>query len=257
MDILCPVCHKKLINKGSVWQCEDRHSFDVAKEGYLNLNMKSSQKTGDNPEMIRARKRFLEKGYYSFLKEELNTLLDENDSLVDLACGEGYYTKDFICKDKIGIDLSKSGLKIASKNDKSTLYLLNSIFHNPLEDECCDKVITIFAPIAGKEILRILKENGKFILVRPDVYHLYELKEAVYETPYLNKEEDIIIEGLKRERQIHISRKENVIGSDIEDLFTMTPYVNTTGKADKEKLKSIEEMEISFCFIIDVFVKAA
>ena len=121
MDILCPVCKNKLIFKGSFYQCENRHSFDLAKEGYLNLNLKSSQKSGDNPEMIKARKRFLEKGYYDFLKEEINALIQKEDVLLDLACGEGYYTKDFPSSDKIGIDLSKTGLKLASKNDKSTL----------------------------------------------------------------------------------------------------------------------------------------
>ena len=104
MDILCPVCKNKLEAFGRSYRCSSGHNFDVAKEGYLNLNLKSSRNTGDNPEMIKARKNFLEKGYYSFLKDEVNKLLKEDDSLVDLACGEGYYTKDFICKDKIGID---------------------------------------------------------------------------------------------------------------------------------------------------------
>ena len=42
---------------------------------------------------------------------------------------------------------------------------------------------------------------------------------------------------------------------DIQDLFMMTPYVNTTSPADKEKLKDIDDLEISFAFLIDVFKK--
>ena len=255
MDILCPVCKNKLIFKGSFYQCENRHSFDLAKEGYLNLNLKSSQKSGDNPEMIKARKRFLEKGYYDFLKEEINTLIQKEDVLLDLACGEGYYTKDFPSSDKIGIDLSKTGLKLASKNDKSTLYLLNSIFHNPIKDESADKIITIFAPVAQQEILRILKKGGHFILVRPDLYHLYELKKVIYDHVYLNEDKDMDIEGLVKEKQIRLTQKKMVCGQDIADLFMMTPYVNTTSKADKEKLKEIQELEISFSFIIDIYTK--
>ena len=60
MDILCPVCLKKLHPVDKAYKCENGHSFDLAKEGYFNLNRKSSQNTGDNPEMIKARKRFLE-----------------------------------------------------------------------------------------------------------------------------------------------------------------------------------------------------
>ena len=66
MNILCPVCKKILHKSDKVYSCENRHSFDIAKEGYLNLNLKNSQNTGDNTEMIRARKAFLEKDYYDF-----------------------------------------------------------------------------------------------------------------------------------------------------------------------------------------------
>lgn len=255
MNILCPVCKKILIKCDGSYRCENRHTFDIAKEGYLNLNLKNSQNTGDNPEMIKARRKFLEKGYYGFLKDAVNGLLNEDDSLVDLACGEGYYTRDFRCRDKVGIDLSKSGLKIASRADKSTLYLLNSIFHNPLSDRCADKVVTIFAPIAEEEIVRILRDDGRFILVRPDVRHLIELKEAVYDTPYLNEADDIAVKGMVRERQIALSERQTIGNEDLKNLFMMTPYVNTTSPENKEKLNAIKELTVSFCFLIDVFKK--
>lgn len=257
MNILCPVCKKILIKSEGSYRCENRHTFDIAKEGYLNLNLKNSKSTGDNPDMIRARKNFLEKGHYDFLKEAVDSLLDADDSLVDLACGEGYYTRDFRCRDKIGIDLSKSGLKIASKRDKSTLYLLNSIFHNPLPDRCADKVVTIFAPIAEEEIVRILKDDGRFILVRPDVRHLIELKEAIYDQPYLNETADVQLKGMVRERQIAVSDRKLISKEDLRNLFMMTPYVNTTSAEDKEKLDAIEELAVSFCFLIDIFKKQA
>lgn len=256
MEILCPVCKKKLIQIDRSYRCENGHNFDLSKEGYLNLNLKNSQSSGDNPDMIKARKRFLEKGYYSFLRDAVNELILETDSLVDLACGEGYYTSAFKARDKIGIDLSKSGLKIAAKSDKDTLYLLNSIFRDPLADCSADKVITIFAPIAAKEIVRILKDDGSFILVRPDIRHLYELKELIYEKPYLNEAEEIKIEGMELDRQIKIQERKRVTHEDLMDLFMMTPYYNTTSSSDKEKLTQIQDCEISFCFIIDIFKKS-
>lgn len=255
MNILCPKCRNILYKDEKTYKCAQGHSFDIAKEGYLNLNLKNSKNTGDNPEMIKARKAFLEKGYYDFLKNKVNELLDENDSLVDLACGEGYYSSGFICKDKIGIDLSKSGLKIASRNDKTTTYLLNSIFHNPLEDKSASKITTIFAPIAKKEILRILKDDGRFILVKPDVMHLYELKKAIYDDPYVNEVEDIPIEGMELEKEIAIQEKRSLVKSDLQNLFTMTPYYNTTSASDKEKLDHLDSLDVSFCFLIDIYRK--
>ena len=217
--------------------------------------MHNSQRTGDNQTMIKARQSFLSKGYYSFLKDEINSILKSDATLVDLACGEGYYTADFICNDKIGIDLSKTGLKIASKKDKSTLYLLNSIFHNPIEDKCADKIITIFAPIAKEEILRLLKDDGKFILVKPDENHLYELKQVLYDNPYKNEVEDIDIKGLKIEKEIKVNSLITINKEDLNNLFMMTPYYNTSSKKDKDKLNNIDSLDLSLSFIIDVYSK--
>jgi len=255
MNILCPKCSQKLNKVNNTYKCLNNHSYDIAKQGYINLNMHNSNNTGDNSEMINARKCFLEKGYYDFLLNEVNKLLSPNDSLVDLACGQGYYTSRFIGKDKVGIDLSKQGLKIASKNDPNTIYLLNSIFHNPLEDNCADKVITIFAPIAKDEIVRLLKCNGEFILVKPDIKHLYELKKVIYDNPYLNEIEDINIEGLTLSKELHIESKAILNNEDINNLFMMTPYYNTTSITDKNKLKDIDKLEVTFSFIIDVYKK--
>ena len=253
MNIICPVCKQILFKEGNAYKCVNKHNYDIAKQGYVNLSMHNSNSTGDNVEMINARKDFLEKGYYSFLLDEVNKLLDENDSLIDLACGEGYYTSKFIAKNKIGIDLSKQGLKIASRNDSNTTYLLNSIFHNPIEDKCADKIITIFAPIAKQEIVRMLKDDGRFILVKPDEKHLYELKQAIYDNPYLNEIENIEIEGLALDKEIRISNEATLNNEDINNLFMMTPYYNTTSKADKEKLNNIDNLKITFSFIIAVY----
>lgn len=255
MKICCPVC-KEILNKyDNTYKCVNNHSFDIASQGYINLNLHNSQNTGDNPEMIKARTSFLSKGYYSFLLEKVNSLINENDCLIDLACGEGYYTSKFIAKDKIGIDLSKQGLKYASKNDKGTMYILSSIFHNPLFDNCADKVITIFAPIAKQEITRLLKDDGKFILVKPDVKHLYELKEIVYEKPYLNEIEEIQIDGLILDNEMKISEHALLNNEDIKNLFMMTPYYNTTSNVDKNKLNDVNQLDVTFSFIIDVYKK--
>ena len=255
MNILCPNCKNILSRYDNTYRCEKGHSFDIAKQGYVNLNLHNSQNTGDNSDMINARKDFLEKDYYAFMKDKVNELLNEDDSLVDLACGEGYYTKDFKCKDKIGIDLSKQGLKIASRNDKDTTYLLSTIFRCPLEDESADKMLTIFAPVAKEEIRRILKKDGQFILVKPDKDHLYELKAAIYDEPYYNEIEDIDIPGLELVKEIAVSDKATLDNKDIMNLFAMTPYYHKTSPADKEKLNHIESLEIGFCFLIDVYQK--
>ena len=256
MEILCPICKEKLSQKEKSYKCLNNHSFDISKQGYLNLSLSSSKNTGDEKNMIKARKAFLDKDYYLFLKEELNKIITsiKPNNLLDLACGEGYYTKDFPVKEKIGIDLSKEALKIASKEDKTTKYILKNIFDVPLKDNSLDLIITIFAPLS-KEINRLLKDDGYFIMVKPDKDHLYELKEAVYDVPYYNQIKEIDIDALNLKDEIKIKETKTLNNIDLNNLFKMTPYYHKTSQKDILKLEQIKELKITFSFIIDIYIK--
>ncbi len=256
MKLICPICKEELNKIENSYKCQNKHSFDVASSGYLNLNIKNSNNSGDEKEMIRARHEFLNKDYYLFLRNKLNEVIDKYkpNSLLDLACGEGYYTKSFSVEDKIGIDLSKEALKKASKQDKTTFYILKNIFEVPFENESFEAITTIFAPIS-KEIPRLLKKNGHFILVKPDIDHLYKLKETVYDSPYLNEVKEIQIDGLKLIDEIKIKEIKHLNKEDVISLFKMTPYYHKTSLNDFNKLNSIETLDIEFSFIIDIYEK--
>jgi len=255
MNLICPICKEVLKQVDKSYKCINNHCFDISKEGYLNLYLKKSANSGDEKDMVKARRDFLNKDYYLFLKQKINELVKGKESLVDLGCGEGYYTSYFEVNDKVGIDLSKETLKIASKKDKGTKYILSSIFNTPLNDKCADIVVTCFAPIAKEEIKRILKDNGHFILVRPDTNHLIELKSAVYDNPYLNEVEDIEIEDMELINEYHISSNALLNNEELNNLFMMTPYYHTTSKEDIKKLNSISELSITFSFIVSDYKK--
>jgi len=252
MNILCAKCLKPLINLNNSYKCFNNHNYDLSSSGYLNLYLKKSAGTGDNPLMVKSRTDFLNRGYYEFLKDELIKITSKYSSLLDLGCGEGYYTSSLKVKDKVGIDLSKKALIHASKNDKTTTYILSSIFNIPFEDESFECVLTCFAPIS-KEIKRVLKKSGKFILVRPNKDHLIELKNVLYDSPYLNDSTPIEVEGLKLIKEYSISNTSTLNHIDLINLFNMTPYVNTTSPIDKEKLNGIESLSITFDFIISIY----
>ena len=67
--LICPVCKKKLIKENKTFQCENNHSFDCAKQGYVNLSRKQTKNHGDNALMVKARTDFLEKDYYDFMRQ--------------------------------------------------------------------------------------------------------------------------------------------------------------------------------------------
>lgn len=95
-QVLCPVCGKSLQTDEKNWQCDAGHSFDVARQGYVNLltvDKKHSLHPGDTREQVAARKAFLDRGYYTPIAETLKEILQKEQpaSILDAGCGEGYY----------------------------------------------------------------------------------------------------------------------------------------------------------------------
>lgn len=256
MKLICPVCGQPLSRENRSAVCASHHSFDYAKSGYLNLLLKQSVSHGDNPEMVKARTAFLQSGAYEFLRTRLREITEETHAevLADLGCGEGYYTKYLCAEEKYGFDLSKDALKHAAKQDRSTSYAVSSIFHLPLADESTDTCVTCFAPVAAEEINRILKPQGRFILVLPAKKHLFELKELLYETPYENTEDETDV-PFTLVREEHISDTFTADHDALGALFMMTPYAYHTAEKGKKKLDAVESMEITASFVIRVYQK--
>ncbi len=254
MKLLCPLCKNELILENKSYKCLKKHTFDLAKQGYLNLDTKNSS-SGDNKEMISARTDFLEKDYYKPLKEELNILIKSlnKKSLLDLACGEGYYTGYFDLPEKYGIDISKEAIIQASKKDKTTKYIVSSIYNLPFSDRSFDIITTLFAPIAINEIKRVLKDDGYFIFVYPNADHLFELKKAIYDKPYLN--EEIKIAELKLIVKKELKYQFTADNKSLLKLFKMTPYYYKTSKKDASKLDDISSLTIQASFNIALYQK--
>lgn len=258
--MICPICQEKLIQKEKSFQCVHSHNFDIAKQGYVNLLMSASKVSGDSKEMVLARHHFLNHGYYDILKNKLEDLIQEYqpEVLVDLACGEGYYTKGMAqhAKQCFGIDLSKNALKLASREDKNSQYILASIFHVPMENESVDVITNIFAPAPLEEVERLLKKDGIYLRVAPHVHHLYDFKRILYTEVYENEIEILEHDSLKLIRQERITDEiliEN--NQDIQDLFMMTPYYWKSNKDSAQKLEALEKCKTIIDFDIQIYRK--
>lgn len=260
----CPVCSRPLKKDGSSLLCENRHSFDIAKEGYVNLALGKSD-SGDNPDMCRGRHDFLSADYYLPFASEIANECIKNSSknICDAGCGEGYYLrkiKEIIpCSFLVGLDLAKTSVKIASKSEKGKespiSYAVAGIFDMPLPDNSFDTVLSVFAPVPEDEAHRILTENGTLIVCHPGKMHLMGLKRHLYDNPYENEEKDFVIKGFEHKYDTRVSYKKTVKAPNIKNLFLMTPYYFKTSKIDSEKLNSLSELETELEFIISVYKK--
>lgn len=241
----CPHCQVHLVEEARSLQCVNGHSFDVAKEGYVNLlpaNKKNSKDPGDNALMIASRAQFLEQDYYAPLTRRLAETFEKSLAqsanrrrvcLLDIGCGEGYYLSKikrllgdnshlYAC----GLDISKSAVKRAAKRRAYEKVSVSSAFELPYFDNSFDVLLSIFAPLASRECLRVLKPQGKLITVNPDSKHLIQIAEKAYTTKRDLKSLNPV---LTEPEWMHISKQSvrfeaKVEKQDIKPLLQMTPY---------------------------------
>jgi len=267
---VCPHCGSPLTKEEKTYRCPNGHSFDIAKEGYVHLlpaNQKHSKDPGDDKAMAAARSRFLDTGAYVPLREELCKLAtaytETNAAVLDAGCGEGYYTAGIIEALKAagkkvqvaGIDLSKPSLKKAAKRAPAGEFSVASVYHLPVADESVDLLINCFSPLALEEFRRVLKPGGVYLYVTPGARHLWELKQVLYDEPYLNQEQAIPYEGFSYATVVPVEYSFRAEGEALMDLFSMTPYAWKTPKEGVERLKQLEELNITAGFRIHVFCR--
>ena len=260
MSVRCPICKDKLIKDQGCYRCHKGHSFDISKEGYLNLLVKQGQKEyGDTFEMISARSVFLNKDYYRPLGDKLIQVISDLKikTMVDSGCGEGYYT-DLIKKalpeiDIVGIDIAKRAIKCASKVNSDNFYIVAGNQDIPLTNECTELVLNCFAPIDHQEYKRILRKSGLLITITPGAEHLLQLKQVLYDHVYLNMEKEGIA-GFKEINKEVLEYDIELHGQkDILALFMMTPYYFRTSLEGKERLARLDSLKTHVAFVISVY----
>ena len=259
--LCCPVCSRSLDIRQKVAVCESGHSFDIAKEGYINLlrSSKSGDRIGDDKQSARSRRDFLNKGYYSPLRNKLVELFrNKNGSLLDICCGEGYYTSAIARETPLtvyGFDISREMVRLAAKRGAGSYFVAN-MASIPVTEESFDYATHLFAPFNEKAFAKILKPGGKLYSVVPGKQHLFGLKKAVYDTPYSNDEalpqtELLRLTGMERvDAKILLATPD-----DIDAVFRMTPYYFHTPQKDKDKLFRYTSLETEISFVIGCYEK--
>ena len=274
----CPNC-KKPLNKGQKqYFCPNGHSFDIAKQGHVNLLLSShigTGKPGDSKEMIKSRREFLDKGYYQEFSDTLNnmvieTLKAENSdtiSIFDAGCGEGYYVSRLKQKfsafddtknlDMYGIDVSKSAIQYAAGRDKDIHFAVASSYHIPILNNSVDCILCIFAPRDEQEFKRILKPSGKLLVAAPGPRHLYSLRKFIYDSPDTIGQKGTVEEGFNLLEHKMVSYSTTINDKeDIFNLFNMTPYSSHADPETENKLKTTGEFSTEVEINIRVYQKA-
>lgn len=264
ISYICPICHHNLTLNERSYRCPQNHSFDLAKEGYVNLlpvQFKHSKNPGDNKAMVNARRLFLEQGYYQPLINKLvdiynHKFINATGRVLDAGCGEGYYAHQFnTCNNNVyGVDVAKEAIKKAAKKYKECHFSVGSVAQLPFQNNNFDCIISVYAPIIEKEFTRVLAINGLLITVTPAPKHLYELKSLIYKEV---KEHDIEKEAIEKLTLIQQERLSYSMtlktGADALNLLSMTPFAFKATEVVKANLLASNNFICQADFLIKVY----
>ncbi|EHU1922234.1 methyltransferase domain-containing protein [Acinetobacter baumannii] len=264
-NLMCPVCRQRLELVSKTWRCEQGHSYDIAKQGYVNLHVvqhKHSKNPGDTPESIDARRAFLQGGYYQPLQQAIVHLLKDLKAkmVLDIGCGEGYYTSAMqqVVEQCIGVDIAKNAVQRAAKlNDKVT-WVVGTGATLPVIDQSMDVCTSLFSPIPQTEILRVLKDDGYLIVVTPATDHLYAMREALFEqvNPHTPQKFVEQLQDLFELKEQQVIDAPLVLDQQaLKNLIAMTPYAYKASPERRMQLEQKAHLQVTASFQIYLFQK--
>ena len=235
----CPICQENLTLVEGSLKCDHRHSFDLAKFGYVNLAPQIKQSTNYDKENFQNRQQILEAGFYQAILEAVSDLLASSETsttVLDIGCGEGFYSRKLqeAQPDKTfyAFDISKDSVQIAAKSETNWAvnWFVGDLARLPIKDASMDILLDIFSPANYGEFRRVLSRDGILIKVIPTENHLKEIRQMV-ENQLTKK--DYSNQDIREHFQEHFSIQSSQIASltkpitteQRQALLSMTPLL--------------------------------
>lgn len=235
----CPICQENLALLETSFKCYNRHSFDLAKFGYVNLAPQIKQSANYDKENFQNRQQILEAGFYQAILEAVSDLLASSETsttVLDIGCGEGFYSRKLQERnpDKTfyAFDISKDSVQIAAKSEPNWAvnWFVGDLARLPIKDASMDILLDIFSPANYGEFRRVLSKDGILIKVIPTKNHLKEIRQKVQDQ-LTNK--DYSNQDIKNHFQDHFtilssqtaSLTKPITAEQLQALLSMTPLL--------------------------------
>ncbi|GGE73270.1 23S rRNA (guanine(745)-N(1))-methyltransferase [Streptosporangium jomthongense] len=267
-ELACPLDGSALHNKGTSWQCSSGHSFDIARQGYVHLlpvQHKRSKHPGDNKDMVSARRRFLNAGFYQPIADALvSAVFPENVSetcisCLDAGCGEGYYLRylannapSTVHLTLMGLDISKWAVVSAAKQDKIPAWVVGSNANLPVLPGTLDRIMCLFGFPVYPEFARVLRSGGEIVQVDAGPDHLRELREIIY--PELKEPPPSIAAAPEGFTSMGTSLVRYSLSipdkSAIADMLAMTPHMYRAGAEGLARAAELESLAVTVQAVI-------
>lgn len=263
MELICPLCGEQLNRQERTFLCPKGHSFDVARQGYVNLltvQQKHSLAPGDTRQQVLSRRAFLEAGYYAPIAQALVDAAKQYGAagpILDVGCGEGYYSarlSQALGLSLTGLDISKEAVRCAAAKYKDAQWLCATAAHIPVADHTAGLLTSLFALTLPEEFHRVLKPGGLYFQVLAAEDHLLGLKSIIYDTVFhRTKDTEPELPGFTRLVSIPISFDFQVEQEQVNNLFSMTPHLFRISKAGAERLAQTRQLSDRASCVLNVY----
>ncbi|MEC0305497.1 methyltransferase domain-containing protein [Paenibacillus lautus] len=180
--------------------CEKLHSYDISRQGYVNL-LSNRSKTKYDKALFEARKMINSSGFFGPMIEGISNRLIRMQSrkppesgkplrLLDAGCGEGSHLSaigrklfehptvpDIL---GVGMDIAKEGVVMAAKTSPDPIWCVADLSQSPFADQQFDYILNILSPSNYSEFRRLLTSDGMLVKVIPGSLYLQELRALFY-----------------------------------------------------------------------------
>lgn len=262
--ILCPVCGSVLNRQERSLRCHRGHSFDIARQGYVNLlpvSQKHSLHPGDTKEQVASRRAFLDCGHYAPIARAVAQAAGDycapGAQILDVGCGEGYYSsrvQEAIPDASLyGLDISKEAVRLAAGRYKNAQWLCGTGSRLPFGKEL-DLIISLFALTVPEEFHRVLKPGGIFIQALAAQDHLMGLKNVIYPEILLKEKDSVpVLPGFRLLESRSLRFSFTAKGELIAALLSMTPHFWRISREGAQRLYALSSLTDTASVVVNIY----
>ncbi|WP_087974714.1 putative RNA methyltransferase [Oceanobacillus rekensis] len=260
----CPLCKSPMRVVGlKSLMCSKNHTFDFAKQGYVNMMTRTSTSRYDKKLFEERHKINMDSDLYTTLHKKLSEIIKEYRNIfidqimiLDAGCGEGSHLQRILdeCQNEamtgIGLDISKEGILMAARNYKESIWLVGDLANSPVADKACHVIINILSPANYMDFKRILVPNGLVIKVVPRANYLKEIREALFaDTDKEIYQNDETVSLFKKHFQLvnnfHLSYTKELKSAELSSLVEMSPLAWSSKKEHMDKFINQDSSKVT------------
>jgi len=266
--LCCPHCAASVIVDGSTVQCEAGHSFDIARQGYVNfLTNQTFIKNADSSEMVDARRRMHNRSFFTDLAERISDICEDvltnapAPTVVEPGVGTVFYanaiTERFNTALALSFDISTHSAKVCARQSERVASVVADVWQRwPIGDNCADVVLSIFSPRNFVETVRVMNAGSVLIVVTPEDHHLVELRTKFNALGIERDKSEKIAKSLENFTKILQSVHESselLDGSAQCDSLLSGPNGHHISAEDIQLLSQAELIKVTHCVNISVW----